>query len=452
MKMTYVLDSTSTKAVETFTKAVDESVVDVWAEHLDRFEMSDHFYSLVNHPMFIDSVGPRQVHEWVNNMAKFERNDLDSILLASERSLMSKLEVVTFLRWQDKIQRILIDCDHYALPTSGVVQYFADNLAACILLGYRQIGAAVEIENVLAFPQPEAFFDPLEALRWARTDSQRELLRYALFMRHKILIHRNVLVVVDREEEPDVFGPSIDTLFLNEWLFNTRYTPQRTQENVEYFSDTVRRDLARESFESGHTFLEVGCGNGLITASFARNEARIKRIAAIDVNLNAVQATYRNSIRQRRFPRGLQLSNRSLFLVAGYSPNILPNNNDLVVCNPPYIPTHPDPKRSHHSFYRATMGTDLLESVTSDAAQLIGSLGKLILVTSKLAHPELVRSLPPGIEMHEVAEKEVPFDVGPAREDKELLKWLQAERGLKKVKRSWRHTIAIYVLNNQGNG
>ena len=379
-------------------------------------------------------------------MTKSARNDLDSVLLSSESSLILKLQAVTFLRWQDKIQRILTDCDHYALPTSGVIQYFADNLAACILVGYRQIGAAVELENALAFPHPEAFFNPLEALRWVRTDSQRELLRRALFMRHKLLIHRNVLVVVDREEEPDVFGPSIDTLFLNEWLFNSRYTPQRIQENAEYFSDTVRRDLARESLESGRTFLEVGCGNGLITATFARNEARIKRITAIDVNLNAIQVTYRNSVRQRRFPQGLQLSSRSLFLLAEYSPEILPSGNDLVVCNPPYVPTHPDPRRSHHSFYGATIGTDLLVSVASDTAQLIGSTGKLVLVISKMALPELERSIPSGFEVREVAEKEVPFDVGPAREDKEHLKWLQAERGLRKVGRVWRHTIAIYIV------
>ena len=430
----------------TFTKAVQEADVEVWAEHLDRSDMSDQFDTLVHHRMVVDSVGDQQVHEWINQLAKSARNDLDSVLLSSESSLISKLQAVTFLRWQDKIQRILVDCDHYALPISGVVQYFADNLAACILVGYRQIGAAIELENALAFPHPEAFFDPLEALRWARTDSQRELLRRALFMRHKLLIHRNVLVVVDREEEPDVFGPSIDTLFLNEWLFNSRYEAQRTQENAEYFSDTVRRDLARESFESGHTFLEVGCGNGLLTATFARNEARIKRIAAIDVNLNAIQVTYRNSIRQRRFPRELQLSNRSLFLVARYSSEILPNRNDLVVCNPPYIPTHPDPRRSHHSFYGATMGTHLLESVTSDAAQLIGPAGKLVFVISKLALPELERSVPVGFDISKVDEKEVPFDVGPVREDKELLKWLRAERGLKKVGRSWRHSIAIYVV------
>ena len=105
-----------------------------------------------------------------------------------------------------------------SLPTSGVVQYFADHLSASVLVGYERIGSTIQLGQSLAVPNPEAYLDPLRALQFARTPAQLELLRRSLYSRHKVVIQRNTLIHIDRERAPDVFGPTIDTLLLNDWL------------------------------------------------------------------------------------------------------------------------------------------------------------------------------------------------------------------------------------------
>src|SRR5262249_47410356 len=152
-----------------------------------------------------------------------------------------------------------------------------------------------------AIPNPEAYLDPLRALKHATTPAQLELLRRSLYSRHKIVIQRNTLIHIDRERSSSVFGPTIDTLFLNDWLHANRYALQRRPENALFFEDPVPRSATAESLESGVSFLEVGCGNGLLTASFARNEARVRSFAAIDINPDAVSATYENVAIQRQF-------------------------------------------------------------------------------------------------------------------------------------------------------
>lgn len=429
---------------------------DAWLEYLDRREISDHFAFLRQQNALTILGKTCDVHEWINYISALTRSEYHSLVDDKRLPIAQRLAVATFIRWRDRLERLLkpqgedaLPGENDRLPRDGVVQYFPDALVACILVRYRRIGSMAEIGECLAFPEPKAFFDPRLALRYARSDQKLELLREALFNRYKIVIHRNVLTYIDREAESAVFGPSIDTLIINEWLFTSRYIAERTVENSRYFERVLTRELAEEGRLKGTRFLEIGAGNGLLTATFARNEAKIRRICAIDVSIEAIAATYRNSASQRRLPRLGRIGDRGIYIVGAYHRDYAPAENDLVVCNPPYIPASPimGASRNLHPLANATIGTQLIESVVSDSPRLLAPAGKLVMIISDMAHPELQRALPDGFTVAKVLSKEVPFDVGSIRRENAHLDWLKNERGLKHTGGRYLHSVSVFEIS-----
>jgi len=431
---------------DAWQNAVASGDFQLWTEHLDRIEVGDHFGFLEANKASLLNTELLPLHNWVNNLGGLTQSELYNILNETSRSVYERLAVATFVRWVDRIRDLLIRSE--SLPVEGVLQYFSEGLKLCIIQGYRKVGTTVALEELLAFPEPEALFDAVQALSWATTDPEVELLRRALSTRHKIVIHRNVLTYLDREFEAQVFGPSIDTLMLNEWLFEHRYVPQRSLENMRYFEEIMPSDLARETAVAGTRFLEVGCGNGLLTATFARNEAKISQICAIDVLMPAVFATYRNSWNQRRLPRAGMIGDRARYVTARYSNDAVPSHNDIVVCNPPYIPHQPTPTtaKNLHPLRTATLGTELLETVISDAPALLSESGQLLVVASELAAQEIERAIPSGFTFKRAKTMTVPFNVGAARREAGLLEWLQETRGLSKSDNGYRHDVTIFVI------
>jgi methylase of polypeptide subunit release factors len=92
---------------------------------------------------------------------------------------------------------------------------------------------------------------------------------------------------------------------LNEYLVQTRYEAHRTIQNSAYFEELLSRSISEETEREGTRFLEIGCGNRLMTATYAKNERSVRSICAIDISMEAVSATFRNSATQRRFPGGV---------------------------------------------------------------------------------------------------------------------------------------------------
>ncbi len=440
------------KPDETWRRAVAEEDIDLWSEYLDQVAVADRFSFL--HSKGATAIGGKRVglHEWLNNIGRASHQELMAILYDDKRAIIDRLAAATYVRWTDRLITLLRDCSIPTLPTQGVVQYFSDGLAACILVRYRRPGSTVELRDLLAFPDPSSFFDVVSALSFARSDGQLELLRQSLFSRHKIVVHRNVLIHIDRDDEIEVFGPTIDTLILNEALFEDRYICQRVPSKRAFFQDPVPSDVAAST--DGTRFLEVGCGNGLLTATNARNEAQLSRLSAIDLSAQAVAATYRNSKAQRRFPKGRTITDRARFVIGHYSLDAVPHCNDLVVCNPPYIPT-PDDKRlllSLHPLARATLGTDLLQQVVQDSTHLLAPGGRLYLIISDMAEKELQSALPQEFTCSKIISRDVPFDVGPVHEEKKLIRWLANERGLawhKRQKRKYMHTVSVFAIGSR---
>lgn len=437
-----------------WASAVESLDPDAWLEYLDRTEISDRFAFLSQQNALTILGKPCDIHDWINHVSALTRSEYHSLVDDKNLGIEQRLAAATFVRWRDRLERLLkpqgedaLASEDDRLPRTGVVQYFPDALVVCILVRYRRIGSMAQVGECLAFPEPKGFFDTRLALTHARSDQKLELLREALFNRYKIVIHRNVLTYIDREGEAGVFGPSIDTLIINEWLFASRYVTQRTVDNTRYYERVLTRDLAEEAALKGTRFLEIGAGNGLLSATFARNEAKIRRICAIDISMAAIAATYRNSANQRRLPRG-RIGDRGLYIVGRYHCDFVPAQNDLVVCNPPYIPALAvgAAPRNRHPLANATIGTELLEAVVRDSPTLLAPGGKLVLIISEMAQPELERALPAGFTVAKVHSQEVPFDVGSIRREQGHLEWLKNERGLKQSGGRFLHTVSVFEI------
>lgn len=420
---------------------------DLWVEHLDRVPVCDFLPLLAEREALTKGSKLLTLSQWLNHMGARRTAEIAVEVESKATPASVRLASATYLRWIDRLEILLKNSRLPSLPATGVIQYFVDHLAASVLVGYRRIGSTIQLGQLLAIPNPEAYLDPLRALKFANTPAQLELLRRSLYSRHKVVIQRNTLIHIDRERAPDVFGPTIDTLFLNDWLHANRYARQRSVANDLYFEDPVPRDATQNAFKEGCSFLEIGCGNGLLTASFAKNEARIRTFAAIDVSHAAVSATYENVSTQRQL-FGSGIASRGNFTIGRYQLGAVPPQSDLVVCNPPYIPDLPGQvgKKGSHPLAVATMGTALLEEVIRDAERLISPTGELFLISSTLAEPEIKSAVAKNMTINQVARRLVPFDIESIRgtDAEGHISWLRSERGLEAKKESLFHNIAIY--------
>jgi methylase of polypeptide subunit release factors len=420
-----------------------------WLEHLERVPVCDFFPVLAEREALTDGAKLLTLSQWLNHISARNPEEVSAEAHASQVPHV-RLASATYLRWRETIQRLLNTSRLPNLPTGGVVQYFTDHLAATVLIRYKRIGSTIDLSPVvLALPNPVAYLDPLRMLPLATTQAQQDLLRRSLYSRHKVVIQRNTLIHIDRERAQDVFGPSIDTLFLNDWLHANRYARQRTDENAHFFEDPVPRHATATSLDKGVSFLDAGCGNGLLTASFAKNEAMIRSFTAIDISHAAISATYDNVATQRQL-HGHPISSRGRFIIGRYGFDAIPGPSELVVCNPPYIPEVPVQRKPavRHPLGPATVGTDLLKQVLTDSPRLITMSGELFLISSTLAEPEIIEAIPAGMSWDRIVSRSVPFDIEALRGDgeEEHLRWLQQERGLTLRDDTFHHDIAIYRI------
>lgn len=431
-----------------WTECATERDVTRWDEYLERIEIADHLAFIEEQGATLIEGKFKPLHEWlayVNRVGSSQIYEQD----LRELTIEEQLALATYDRWRGKLERLLNTPERrdHELPRRGVVHYFSDRLRVCILVPYRVVGSAVELLGLFALPEPKSFTDPIHALSWANSDSDLDVLRRSLYSRHKVVVQRNTLTYIDRELE--VFGPSIDTLFVNDWLFENRYVTQRRLDNEVYFEEILPRQISAETKADGSTFLEVGCGNGLITATYARNEVKVKAFTAVDVAPEAVATTYKNSAFQRVIHRG-NIGDRGVYQIAQYDIERVSGPYDLVVCNPPYIPQLPG-EESKHPLARATIGTALIGQLIGDLPHLLSPTGVMVIVASTMAEPEIMAALPSTFECERVAEMDVPFQVEALSTENpdRYLTWLLSERGLRRTNHpsdSYVHTVAIWTM------
>lgn len=141
--------------------------------------------------------------------------------------------------------------------------------------------------------------------------------------------------------------------------------------------------LRRERMRRGSRVLDLGTGSGAVAVAAARRGAQV---TAVDVSWRAVATTWVNGVLHRRFIRVRK--GDLVKAVRGHS-------FDLVVSNPPYVPSPHVPLRGMARAWDAgPTGRFWLDQICEQAPRALKPEGVLLLVQSSLADvAETVRSL-----------------------------------------------------------
>ena len=405
--------------------AVETQVPDSWAKYTADFAECDLFPFVADHGHLADDDGGQiTLATWLNRMLVLEDRELTHIAYDATVDMVHRLPVVTFRSWKDRIRGLLQrGRDGLSLPRRGAFVYYTDLLQCAVVCEYAFEGSAVEIVSGFAFPQPHAYLDPMQAISHVQNRSQLRALKAALSSHVRVVVQRNTITAVHRDQHPDVFGPTIDTLFLNDWLNSPLYM--------------------RSDADSGaERFLEVGSGNGLLAASFA-NTITAESIDCVDIDSQAIACTSMNlGITKLRGP-----TTTRYLSIGEFSPTRYTNRMQLIVSNPPYVPVHHESDHDGRGA-RATHGTDLLQELVTSTRSILDAEGAMYLVISTMAEQELLAAAASHTRIELVGDRRVPFDIDGA--DAAHVQWLIDDRGLVRDDSGthW-HRIAVYCLRAQ---
>jgi len=363
-----------------------------------------------------------ELDEWLLKAEAWRRDILDPAATHDVGSL------VLYVLWEQfrstLIQLLRKSRLNSEIPQSGGLLVFVGGLSKCLIMRYEMVGETATLQAVGIVQDPKSVFDFWGAIDQVDMKTRDEL-KTILASGHKLVVHRGILVHVDRLRDFDVFGPSIDTLVLAEIL-------------------------SQEIFESKQlrceTAMEIGCGNGLLTAAIASNCESIRELFAIDTSFSAVSCTQRNVFSSGRFitrPQKL-----SVYLVAGpFRPSLINRRFDLVVCNPPYIPLPPTMMTETSQvadYFQAVGGTSLIQTVLESVHILLRPGGKLLLMASSLSLKETLSLIPNDCKVFTpLGEKglEVIFDVYAVLKRPEWVQYLRESCGLIQQGNLYFHTL-----------
>jgi len=157
-------------------------------------------------------------------------------------------------------------------------------------------------------------------------------------------------------------------------------------------------EAARKEVKSGDRVLEVGTGSGLIAAEMAK----ITRIVATDINPHAVLCASK---------AGTDVVRTDLF-------NGIRGSFDLVLFNPPYLPTPPEERTDDWLEYAldgGRSGRAVIERFARNVGEVLAPDGRILLLVSSLTGLSEVLELCSGfcysakVMMQERVEDEVLY-------------------------------------------
>ncbi len=436
----YCWNSFDEQARASLEEACASSSAKPWTDFLRSYPITDGLADLENCETLIRALGASVGDEYPLQ-ATIEGADLslEDSALSPERKLALPQHIFlsTWLHIRSLVERDLLAMRGSGIPARGGVLYFTSRLDRCLAFNYEILENAVDTKLTIVIPGPVSVFDFWGSVETAPPRARNQL-KNLLGSGHKTIGHRNTLVHLDKTADADVFGPAIDTLYLNEMLFK-------------YVYECEHLDRSKRGPRQPVTMLEVGCGSGLLTCAFLKNFPADIRYVALDSSFKAIACCQRNLKHQGELSR-----HSGAIICSGFDPSALAWKFDFVLCNPPYVPVPPRLRRFIEGDPRleAVSGTSLLQDLNRALPTILSRQGAAFVVISSLAFPEFESSLPDGMEYRKLGPDDgllVPFEVDPVQENQDWLDWLEAERGLIRIGDAYAHRIqALAVSRDAG--
>jgi release factor glutamine methyltransferase len=135
-------------------------------------------------------------------------------------------------------------------------------------------------------------------------------------------------------------------------------------------------DAARTDVKAGDRVLEVGTGSGLIAAELTK----VTRVVATDISPHAVLCARK---------KGVAVVQNDLFCG-------IRNSFDVILFNPPYLPTKPEERIDdwlEHALDGGLNGRVVIERFSADVNRVLAPGGRILLLVSSLTGLPEVRDL-----------------------------------------------------------
>jgi len=147
-------------------------------------------------------------------------------------------------------------------------------------------------------------------------------------------------------------------------------------------------DAALEEAESGMRILEVGTGTGFVSAVLRANFEDI-RVIATEINPHAVRCAKKN---------GVEVLRTDLF--RGIKPRSPEARFDLILFNPPYLPTLEEEKVPgwlNYAFDGGASGRETLERFFGEVRAYLRPGGRILVLISSITGVEAVQEKMEGL-------------------------------------------------------
>lgn len=162
-------------------------------------------------------------------------------------------------------------------------------------------------------------------------------------------------------------------------------------------------DAALEEAEPGMYILEIGAGSGFVSAVLRANVKDI-RVLATEINPHAARCAKAN---------GVEVIRTDLF--RGLKPGSPPASFDLILFNPPYLPTSEEEKVPgwlNYAFDGGESGRETLDRFLAEVRNYLKPGGKILVLISSITGLEAVveKMKKLGFEVDVVQRKKVSFE------------------------------------------
>ncbi|MDQ1276214.1 MAG: release factor glutamine methyltransferase [Euryarchaeota archaeon] len=162
-------------------------------------------------------------------------------------------------------------------------------------------------------------------------------------------------------------------------------------------------DAVVEEAEPGMCILEVGAGSGFVSTVLRANVKGI-RVFATEINPHAARCAKENGVEVIRTDlfKGIKPGNRGVFF-------------DLILFNPPYLPTSEEEKVPgwlNYAFDGGTSGRETIDRFFDEVRDYLKPGGKILVLISSITGLEAVKGKMTkiGFEVDVVRRKKVSFE------------------------------------------